>query len=231
MHAGLAQVDVHLLQLFSNPGRFKHTIKEVVDSAVTCPLTKDSHRAVASKAVTGGFVLEERAVVPPAPVGSVHVEIFFVFVDLHGDPDTILPPETVVLRKDFLGFAVLATGVEPTRAFGQEPCQEQNQCREEDLHPDGYGPVQVSREIDRATSDTSSKERTDKPSIKLVQTIPQYRSMCLPESVVKTGDDTAMRRMSRLDNVKRSSSSQNGYTETEQQTATHELAYSTIARL
>ena len=55
--------------------------------------------------------------------------------------------------------------------------------------------------------------------------------MYLPEGVVKTGDDTAVRRMGRLDNVKRSSSSQNGYTETEQQTATHELAYSTIARL
>ena len=184
MHAGLAQVDVHFLQLFSNPGRFKHTIKEVVDSAVTCPLTEDSHRAVASKAVTGGLVLEERAVVPPAPVGSVHVEVFFVFVDLHGYPDTVLPSETVVLRKDFLGFAVLATGVEPTRAFGQEPCQEQNQCREEDLHPDGYGPVQVSREIDRATSDTSSKERTNKPSIESVQTIYHSIVVCAYQKVL-----------------------------------------------
>lgn len=119
-------------------------------------------------------MLEERAVVPPAPVGSVHVKVFFVFVDLHGDPDAILPSETVVLRKDFLGFAVFTTGVEPTRAFGQEPCQEQDQCRKEDLHPDGYGPVQVSREIDRATSDTSSKERTDKPSPESIPTIPEY---------------------------------------------------------
>jgi hypothetical protein len=231
LHAGLAQVDVHLLELFSNTGRFKHAIKEVVDCAVTCPLTKDSHRAVASKAVAGGLVLEERAVVPPAPVGSVQVEVFLVLVDLHGHPDALLPPETMVLRKDFLGFAVLAAGVEPTRAFGQEPCQEQDQCWEEDLHPDWYGPVEISREIDRATSDTSSKERTDKPSIKSAPTIPKYRKLYLPEGVVKSGDDTAMGRMGRLDNVKRSSCSQNGYTESEQQTATHELAYSTIARL
>jgi hypothetical protein len=152
-------------------------------------------------------VLEERAVVPPAPVGSVQVEVFFVLVDLHRHPDALFPPETMVLRKDFLGFTVLATGVEPTRAFRQEPCQEQNQCWEEDLHPDRYGPVQVSREIDRATSDTSSKEGTDKPSIKSVPSIPGYRGVYLPEGVVKTGDDTAMRRMGRLDNVKRSSSS------------------------
>ena len=231
MHAGLAQVDIHLLELLRDPGRFKHTVEEVVDCAVTCPLTEDSHRAVASKAVAGGPVLEERAVVPPAPVGSVHVEVLLVLVDLHGDPNTILPAETVVLRKDFLGLAVFATGVEPTGAFGQKPCQEQDQCGEEDLHPDGNGPVQVSREVDRATSDTGGEERTDEPSMKLVSTIPEYHMVYLPEGVVEAGDDTTMRRMGRLDNVKRSSSGQDGYTEAEQQTATHELAYSTVARL
>ena len=52
-----------------------------------------------------------------------------------------------------------------------------------------------------------------------------------PESVVETSDNTAVSRVCCLDNVQGSCSSEDGYTKTEQQTTTHELANSAATRL
>lgn len=112
-------------------------------------------------------MLKERTVIPPALICTVHVEVLFVLVDLHGHPDAILATEAVVTSKDLLGFRVLATGVEPTWAFWKKPSQEQDQGGEEDLHPDRYGPAHVAGEAYRTTCDTSSKERADEPDGKL----------------------------------------------------------------
>ena len=112
-------------------------------------------------------MLEQRAVVPPTLVGTVHVEVLLVFVDLHRNPNTVLPTKTVVLGENLLSFGVLAASVEPARRFGEEPSQEENQCREENLQPDGYCPTRVAGKVDGATSDTSSEERADEPVAEL----------------------------------------------------------------
>lgn len=163
LHAGFAQVDVHLLELFSDTSGLEHAVEEVVNRAVTCPLTEDSHCTVARKAVARGTVFEESTVVPPASICTIHVEILFVLVDLHCYPNTVFPAETVVLGKNLLSFVVPATSVEPARAFRQEPSQEKNQRGEENLEPDRNGPAHVSREVDGATGDTSSEERANEP--------------------------------------------------------------------
>lgn len=171
LHARLAQVDVHLLELICDTSRYQNTIEEVVDRTVTCPLTEDSNAAITSQTIAGSVVLEKRAVVPPALVTTVHVKVLLVLVDLHSNPDAVLPAGTVVFSKNLLGLGVPATSVEPARRLRKKPRQAKNQSREENLHPDGYDPAHVAFKSDRATSNASSKKRADEPimgSVKLI---------------------------------------------------------------
>ena len=231
LHARLAKVDVHLLDLLRDTGRNQNTIQEVVDHAVTSPLTENGNTAITCQAIARSAMFEQRAVVPPALIATVHIKVLLVLVDLHGNPDAVLPASTVVFSKNLPSLRVPTTSVEPARRLRKKPCQTKNQGREENLHPDGHDPTHVAFKTDGATSDTSSKNRADKPIVRLESKRHTMLSDYLPECVVETSNDTTVGRVCGLDNVQRSSGGNDRYTESKQQTTAHELPNSAATRL
>tara|TARA_R110002003_G_scaffold1035_5_gene22091 strand:- start:5864 stop:6400 length:537 start_codon:yes stop_codon:yes gene_type:complete len=79
------------------------------------------------------------------------------------------------------------------------------------LHPHGDDPAAVACSVGSAASDTSGQNTAYEP-----------------ESIVQTSDDTTMSGMGCLDDVKRAGGGHDGYSETEQETATHELSYRVV---
>lgn len=207
LHAGLAKIDVHFLNLVGDTSSLEHSGDEVVDSTVTSPLTENGNDTIAGKTVAGSLGLEQSTIIPPALVTTVHIEVLLVLAELHSDPDAVLIALAVEASENIFGISVTATSIQPTRRLGEPPGEEENESGEEDLEPNWDLPGLVACKRSRATSDTSSENRSNKP-----------------EGVVKTRDDTAMGRMGSLDDMERTSSGHDGHSETEQEATSHELA-------
>ncbi len=82
---------------------------------VTSPLTEERNTAVACKTVSGGSVLEERAVIPPSLVGTIELQMSLIFPHLKSDPFAVGVAISVVLGEECLGLLLLAVGVEPLK--------------------------------------------------------------------------------------------------------------------
>ena len=70
-------------------GSLENGWQEVAEHAITSPLSEDGEAAVAVESVHRGLVLEQSTVIPPALVSTVHLEIFFVLLELQLDPDGV----------------------------------------------------------------------------------------------------------------------------------------------
>jgi hypothetical protein len=83
-------------------------------------LTEDRDAAVAEKTVASCFALEQRSVIPPSLVGTVHLQQFLVFVQLKLDPLAVWISFSVELGKHVLGSFLLVVDIEPSWRLWKE---------------------------------------------------------------------------------------------------------------
>lgn len=139
---------------------------------ITSPLAEDGDGDVAADAVAGGAGLEQGAVVPPALVGAVHLEVLLVLAQLHADPDAVVVAVAVVLGQHAAALVALAVDVQPARRLGQEPDEDDDDAGEEELQPHGDNPGVVGGAVQRATHGAGGEDGAGEP-----------------EGVVQGGDD------------------------------------------
>lgn len=225
LHAGKSKVDVHLLGLIGDTSALENTGDEVRDGTVASPLAEDGDCDVATHTVTSSSGVEESTIIPPAFVGTVHLKMLAVFAQLHLHPDAVGVTFAMVFRKHSLRSLVMATGVQPSRRFRKSPSTGKDETWEEELKPDWEDPTLVSWKIFGTTGGTRCEDGAHKPKSSQNNITSAERKLHnSPESVVDGGNNTTSGRVSSLNNEHGSSGSQDGDTESEQETTTHELA-------
>lgn len=103
-------------------------------------LRENAEATVTCKSVAGAPLLEERAVIPPTLVGTVHVQEVFVLGELKLNPSTVSVALSMPLCEGCNGRILLVIDVEPARRFGNEPDEEANDQGTGHLNPDRYEP-------------------------------------------------------------------------------------------
>ena len=109
--------------------------EEITEDSVAEPLSERGDRDTAQQTVAGWTVAPESAVVVPALVGAVDVEVFFVLVHLKPWPDRVLVAHAVVLDKEFARLVLLLVHILPARRLGNEGSCDHYEAAEEALEP------------------------------------------------------------------------------------------------
>jgi hypothetical protein len=87
---------------------------------ITSPLTEDRDATIAEKTVHGRSILEQCTVIPPALVGTVHLQQLLVFIQLKLHPFAVWVAISVELGKHSLGGLLLVVDIKPSRGLGEE---------------------------------------------------------------------------------------------------------------
>ena len=135
-----ADLDVGLLDITGDTSGIQEFGEIVGDDSVTSPLAKKGDDAVASKTVAGSSIDEQRSVIPPSLVGTVHLQVRLVLGHLKQDPSVLWVTLTVVLGEDGAGAVWLVVDVEPSWGLWEEPGTENDDHWEHHLEADWDGP-------------------------------------------------------------------------------------------
>lgn len=133
---------------------------------------------------------------------NLHVQERFILFQLKLDPGRVFVAVSVVLGEHSDSLLTLVVDVEPTRGLRDEPCEENNQTREEHLKVHGDGPAHVAFESNGTANGTRSQDGASEP-----------------ESVAVSGDNATVGRVSGLDDINWTRSRDDRYTETEDKAA------------
>lgn len=105
------QSDVCLLNSAFVPSSIEHRSEEVRKHSVTGPLAKNGDYDVAREAVDCSAVAEQCSVVPPALVGTVHVEELLILAELECNPSGLRIAVAVVFGEDLFGLFLLVVDI------------------------------------------------------------------------------------------------------------------------
>ena len=202
-----AQLDVDLKSLTADTGSIEELAEVVRDDTVASPLAKEGDDAVHEETITGGTISEQSTVVPPNLVGTFELQVRLVLHHLELDPLAVGVALAVVFGKDGLGLSNTAADVQPSGGFWEEPGEDDDKTGEHHLDPYWNEPGGVALVGKTTTSSTSSNKGTDGP-----------------EHVVQASGHTTMGGVRKLNDVSWTSGADDGNAETEEETATHELA-------
>lgn len=155
--------DVGLLNGSSVTGRVENRAEEVGQHGIAGPLTKDGDGDVAKETVDGRAAAEQRPVIPPALVGTVHVEELLVLEELQLDPRRVRIAVAVVLGEDSLGLLLLVVHVEPSGGFGEEHGEDADETGEEGLEPGDESPRVITADVETASGSTGRDDGTREP--------------------------------------------------------------------
>lgn len=227
LEASVAEVDVGLGHLLCVAGGVEHGGEEVGEHlrrsalrieggqhwtyAVSGPLREDGEDNVGREAVSACARVEERTVVPPALVGTLHVKVRFILFQLQLDPRGISVAIAMVFCEHSDGLFAFVVDVEPARGFRDEPGENHNQTREEHLKVDGDRPARITLERDGTANRSRGKNRTGEP-----------------ETVAVGGDDATEGRVSGLNHVDWASRGDDRDAETEYEATGLELSKASI---
>lgn len=123
--------------------------KEV--NTVSSKLAEDTNQAAAHETVAGIAVLEQRSVIPPALIRTIHVEVGGVLGELKLNPFTFRVAFSVELGKHSLGLLALVVDEEPTGGLREEPDEDNDETWEDQLQPGGDEPGDVASEVHSST--------------------------------------------------------------------------------
>ena len=163
LHAHDAERDVLLSDGVGDAGGVENGGQKVGDDGVAGPLAVDGDHDVDADTVARGAVAEQSAVVPPALVTAVELEMLFVLAELECHPWGFGVAVAVVLDQEVSALLLLAVDVLPTGGLGHEPDEDGDQAGEHELEPDGDEPGGVTGDGKSPASGTRCDDGADEP--------------------------------------------------------------------
>jgi len=130
---------------------------------IASPLPENADGDVAEKSIASRFVLEQRPIIPPSLVCSVHLQQLFVFVQLQFHPLAIRVSVAVVLGEHVLRLLLLVVDVHPSWGFREEVCGAKDDAGKQQLDPDDQLPSLVPRVICTASCYAACDDRSSEP--------------------------------------------------------------------
>lgn len=156
--------NVLLVELVGDANGVEDGREVVGEHGITSPLAPERDHDVDTDPVARGSVAEQSAVVPPALVGSVELEVLLVLMELECYPNAVRVAVAVVLDKEILTCLLLAVDVVPARRLWHDPDTGDDNTGEEQLKPDREEPGLVACHVETSTSGTGSNNGTDEPA-------------------------------------------------------------------
>lgn len=169
------------------------SLKSKYEHTVASPLSKERDEAVAQDSIGRPAVLEQRPVIPPSLIRTIHLQTLLVLHQLELDPLAVRVPSAVVLCERGDCLVALSAGVMPARRLGEEESAKRDDAGEHELETDGDHPGGVAFVGEATAGSTAGDEGSDGP-----------------HDVVETPDDAAVGWMGCLDDIGRAGGGHDG---------------------
>lgn len=156
-------------------------------------MSKQRHKTVAQDTIGRGAVLEQRAVIPPSLIRTIHLQTLLVLHQLELDPLAIRVASAVVSSERVDCLVALSAGVKPARRLGEEESAKRDNAWKHQLQADGDHPGCVSPVGEATTGSTAGDEGS-------------YG----PHDVIQTADNAAVGGMGCLDDIGRAGGRHDG---------------------